>query len=476
MSIKRTISRKMKTGILLAVLTVVALSGCGGGGAAVEANPQTISFAAASAPAVDQTAISVSATASSGLSVTYSSITPAVCSVDSSTGDVTGLASGTCTIVATQSGNSRYAPAAQAKQNIIFTFSHSVSFTATPTLGLYDSGTITAVDSSGQQVTYASTTPTVCSVNEASGLVTALTTGDCSITAIAGAVQATQTISITAPSFATVPGAPSGVTATLGGTGNSVTVSIGGIVSGGSPITGFTVTSSPAGITATGPTAPITLTCPASCVGYAFSVKATNAIGTGGSSPLTDAVTNFEVVETFYEPDTQPNNSIFVGAFTLDSTTGAVSNLKGTLSESMTGDGVDPSTMTWLTLNNQLVSWRDATLGGTFVAVFLNTNTNTFYTGSGGDGWSPHAGMAGEYYYGWPTPARNPGNTYALIFVPDNPLTALTQAQIDKLAYADCSPGGMMGAACMTGTSPAGYGAAGTMSGYPVSEAITKAN
>jgi hypothetical protein len=115
-------------------------------------------------------------------------------------------------------------------------------------------------------------------------------------------------------------------------------------------------------------------------------------------------------------------------------------------------------------------------LGGTFVAVFLNTNTNTFYTGSGGDGWSPHAGMAGEYYYGWPTPAHNPGNAYALIFVPDNPLAALAQAQIDKLAYADCSPGGMMGAACMTGTSPAGYGVAGTMSGYPVSEAITKAN
>lgn len=68
---------------------------------------------------------------------------------------------------------------------------------------------------------------------------------------------------------------------------------------------------------------------------------------------------------------------------------------------------------------------------------------------------------------------NNPGNAYALIFVPDDPLVALTQAQINKLAYADCAPGGMMGAVCMTGTSAAGYGAIGTMSGYPVSQVIT---
>jgi hypothetical protein len=55
-----------------------------------------------------------------------------------------------------------------------------------------------------------------------------------------------------------------------------------------------------------------------------------------------------------------------------------------------------------------------------------------------------------------------------------NPTAALTQDQIDKLAYADCAPGGMMGATCMTGTTEAGYGTVGTMSGYPVSQVITK--
>ena len=41
-------------------------------------------------------------------------------------------------------------------------------------------------------------------------------------------------------------------------------------------------------------------------------------------------------------------------------------------------------------------------------------------------------------------------------------------------AYADCAPGGMMGAVCMTGTTVAGYGAVGTMSGYPVTQTITR--
>jgi hypothetical protein len=53
-------------------------------------------------------------------------------------------------------------------------------------------------------------------------------------------------------------------------------------------------------------------------------------------------------------------------------------------------------------------------------------------------------------------------------------LGALTQAQIDKLAYTGCAPGGMMGASCMTRTRVADRGTIGTMSGYPVSQTTTK--
>ncbi len=192
------------------------------------------------------------------------------------------------------------------------------------------------------------------------------------------------------------------------------------------------------------------------------------------AAPLAQAASaNYNVMTTWYEPDTQPNDSIFIGSFTFDNVAHTVSNLHGILSESMTGDstGYPNDSMTWLTLNNQLQSWYDPTLHGTFAATFLNTTTSTFTTVGGGDGWSPQAGVDnGGIYAGWPKPAKNPGNAYALIFVPDSPLTLLTQAQLDKVAYADCAPGGMMGAVCMTGIA-----GGGTMSGYPVSQVITLA-
>jgi len=160
----------------------------------------------------------------------------------------------------------------------------------------------------------------------------------------------------------------------------------------------------------------------------------------------------------------------------LNSTTGTVANLHGSLSESMTcipGDCSLPypnDTMTWLPLFYQLSAEYDATLGGLLVTTFKNNNTNTFF---GGSGWTPADGVAvGGVYYGFPGP--NPGNAYAMIFVnPVDPTAPLTQAQINKLAYADCAPDGMMGATCMTGTSVAGYGSVGTMGGYPVSQEIT---
>ena len=88
-------------------LLMVAAVGSGGGcddGAAVLANPQTITFPAVLPPAADQNSLLVSATATSGLPVGYRSLTPTVCAVDADTGLVTALTSGTCTIAAHQSG------------------------------------------------------------------------------------------------------------------------------------------------------------------------------------------------------------------------------------------------------------------------------------------------------------------------------------------------------------------------------------
>ena len=202
------------------------------------------------------------------------------------------------------------------------------------------------------------------------------------------------------------------------------------------------------------------------------------------------ASATYSVTTTWYEPVTQPNDSIFIGSFIYDNVNNVVTGLQGVLSESMTGGatGYPNDSMTWLPLGNQLVSWHDTELGGTFAATFKNANTSTFF---GGDGWSPAAGVAvGGIYAGFPVTANNPGNAYALIFVPDNvgalaPGASLTQTWHEATStgslglayssYADCAPGGMMGAACMTAWSSAAYGMVGTMDGYPLSQTITAA-
>jgi hypothetical protein len=492
MHTKCCILKTLGLGIVLTSLAVLSLGGCGDYGPAVIANPQTISFGTAPPLALGDSA-TVSATASSGLAVSYSSTTPSICSVNSGTGVVTDITAGTCIIAANQSGNSQYAPAPQVTQSltVFFNSDQTISFGAAPILSLGGTASVLATASSGLPVTYSSTTTAVCTVGSSSGLVTDITAGACIIAAnqsgnvnFNAAPQVTQTITVSVPPKITVPGAPTGITATAGNASNTVSVSIGATDSGGSPITSYTVVSSPSGITATGSGSPITVTCPSTCAGYAFSVIASNTIGNSVPSALSDAITNYNVFETFHEPDTQPKNTIFIGTFTFDSTTGTVSNLQGILSEAMTGGSIayPNDNMTWLTLGNQLSS-VPVTLGGVnglLVTTFLLNTTNTLATSptfGGTDGWSPGTGSG--LYYGFPS-ATNPsaggvGNAYAMIFVnTTDPTTALTQAQIDKLAYADCTTGGMMGATCMTGTTVAGYGTVGTMSGYPVSQTITK--
>lgn len=392
MQIKSTIQNQPGSGTALVLLAALLSAGCGGGGdgPAITTNTQVISFGAVPTLNLLGTA-TISASASSGLAVSYSSKTSSICTVNSSTGLVTDKTVGTCIIAANQSGNSTYAAAAQVTQSISVTFdpNQTISFGAVPTLTFGGTTTVSATATSGLAVSYSSTTATVCSVNSSTGLVTDLTTGTCIIAAdqagdanYHSAPQVTQSITVSASSGTTIPSVPTGVTATAGNASNKVIVSIGATDSGGSPILGYTVTSSPVGINVSGTASPITVTCPSSCAGFAFSVYATNAVGDGASSAPADVITNYNIVETFYEPDTQPNDSIFVGTFTFNSTTGTVSNLHGILSESMTGGatGYPNDSMNWLSLNYQLSAVYNTTLGGLLVTTFKNNTTNTLTT------------------------------------------------------------------------------------------------
>ncbi|MDE2188533.1 MAG: peptidoglycan-binding protein [Patescibacteria group bacterium] len=105
-----------------------------------------------------------------------------------------------------------------------------------------------------------------------------------------GVGTVTNTITPTATSCSTAfAGAPTGVSATAGN--GQAAVSFTAPSQGGSPITSYTVTSSPGGITATGSASPITVTGLSNGTSYTFTVTATNQSGVGPVSSASNAVT-----------------------------------------------------------------------------------------------------------------------------------------------------------------------------------------
>ncbi len=274
-------------------------------------------------------------------------------------------------------------------------------------------------------------------------------------------------------SSSSAPGAPANVSVAPGEAAGTAVVSFTAPTTG-EPPTGYIVTASPGGHTATGTASPITLTGLTPGAAYAFSVVARSDTGTS-SAAATHPLRFYAVELTIHEPMTQPNDSVFTGTFTFDETSGAVSGLSGSLTQAMTKvGGVYGPPMTTVALGHQL-SAEPVTLGGVpglLVTTFALDTPNTFDP----SGFDP--ANAGRVYYGMaagqPSPkAGGVGNAYAMIFVNTaDPTVAIQQAQLDRTAYADCTSGGMMMNTCMTGTTVAGYGHKETMMGEPASQVI----
>jgi hypothetical protein len=151
----------------------------------VSAAPQTITFAPTitSYTYASSGTFSLSATASSGLAVSFASETPEVCSVSGTV--VTILSGGTCTIEATQTGTDNYQAATPVDVNFTITSAaQTISFAPAVTSYNYSSGgtiTLSATSSTGLTVSFASKSASVCSATKTTA--TILSAGTCTIEA-----------------------------------------------------------------------------------------------------------------------------------------------------------------------------------------------------------------------------------------------------------------------------------------------------
>jgi hypothetical protein len=168
---------------------------------------QTITFGPLSGKTLGTAPFALSATATSGLTVTFASNNTAVCTVSGVT--VTLLTSGTCSITASQAGNSTYAAATTVTQTFtVSLIAQTITFGPLGSQALNGSTppALNATATSGLAVTFTSNSPAVCTVFEV--YITLLSAGTCSITAnqagnatYAAALPVTQTFTVSLTGF-----------------------------------------------------------------------------------------------------------------------------------------------------------------------------------------------------------------------------------------------------------------------------------
>jgi len=163
---------------------------------------QTIGFSGPADQVLGAADFALTASASSGLPVAFSSQTATVCSVSGAL--VHLLAPGTCTVVANQSGDANFLAAPPVPRSFVVRQAQSVSFAP---LGSHSTSegslALAATATSGLAVSYLSNSPEVCAV--AGATLALLSSGTCSITASqpgdgvwAAAAAVTQTFAVTA--------------------------------------------------------------------------------------------------------------------------------------------------------------------------------------------------------------------------------------------------------------------------------------
>jgi hypothetical protein len=201
---------------------------------AVNKAAQTITFGALSSKTYGDSSFSLTGSASSGLSLSYSSSNTGVATVSGSV--VTIVGAGSTTITASQSGNSSFNSATSVSQSLtVNKTSQTISFTTLPAKTYGDSAfALTGSSTSGLSVSYSSSNPSVATVS--GNTVTIVAAGTSTITAIQSgnsnynaassvsqnlfvsqAALSSSLITITAPTSLIYSGAGKSYTAIAGG-------------------------------------------------------------------------------------------------------------------------------------------------------------------------------------------------------------------------------------------------------------------
>jgi hypothetical protein len=221
----------------------------------VSAIAQTITFPATPTFSWSGGSATLAATASSGLTVSYS-VASGPCAIAGNT--LTAISAGSCVIAANQAGNASYNAAPQVTQSVTVSAApQTITFPAIPTFSWSGgSATLAATASSGLAVTYGVVSGP-CSISGTT--LTATTSGICSIAAnqtgnanYSTAAQVTQSATITAAAqtitFPAIAGFSwSGGSAALAATSSSGLAVSYSVVSGPCAISASTVTATGAG-------------------------------------------------------------------------------------------------------------------------------------------------------------------------------------------------------------------------------------
>jgi|GEM_PF-3014052 len=205
---------------------------------------------------------------------------------------VTGLTNGTpytFTVSATNSVGT--GPDSAVSSSVVPKAPQTITFSNPGTQNFGTRPTISATSTSNLPVAFTTSTPEVCTITS-EGALTFLSAGNATIIAhqegndyFLPALSISQTFAV----VPVLPGIPTGITVEAGDC--SATISFTPpVFNGGDGITGYTVMSSPGGITGSGAGSPVTIIGLTNGQAYTFTVTATNSVGTGQASIASSSV------------------------------------------------------------------------------------------------------------------------------------------------------------------------------------------